>query len=151
MQVIAYNSEKFQKSKRRYVIFATIFASVFVLSILNNNIVGAVLLFFLLGGYFYYSVSNSQLIKLSIAQQGLIIGTKTYNRTVLTWYVLEIDAKTQKIKNIVFLTRRGHTIHTFKDDNENIKNFIILLNDYLPMVWEYNQSFLEKLTRKLQL
>jgi hypothetical protein len=51
----------------------------------------------------------------------------------------------------VFVTNKWHSVHTFKDNKENIKNFIVLLNDYLPMLNEYKQSFLEKISRKLQL
>ncbi|MEI6774261.1 MAG: hypothetical protein WCL18_05755 [bacterium] len=84
MSVLVYNGEKFQRSKIWYLIFAVIFASVFVLSIINNNIVGAVLLFFLLGGYFYYSTINNQVIKLIIEQSQLIIGNKSYPRNTFT-------------------------------------------------------------------
>jgi len=151
MEINAYNSENFERSKRRYIIFGSIFSTIFFLSILNKNIAWSVLLFFLLGGYFYYSVSNSQLIKISIIWEGLIIWTKTYNRNNITGYVLEIDAKTQKIKNLVFITPKWHSIHTLKDNKENIKNFIILLNDYCPMINEYKQKNIEKISRKLQL
>ncbi len=151
MQLNIYNSEKFNRNKFRYVAFSTIIVSIFVLSILHDNIVGAILLFFVLGGYFYYSVRNNQTTKASITKQGLIIGTATYPRNELSGYVLEVDTKQQKIKNIVFITQRTHTIHTINDEKENIKNFIVILDEHLPMLGEYNQSFLEKLTRKFQL
>ncbi|HBB04080.1 TPA: hypothetical protein DCZ39_04255 [Patescibacteria group bacterium] len=73
MSILVYNGEKFQRSKIWYLVFAVIFASVFLLSILNNNVVGAVLLFFLLGGYFYYSTINNQVIKMTIDKNQLLI------------------------------------------------------------------------------
>jgi hypothetical protein len=51
-------------------------------------------------------VSSSQLIKISIMAEALIIGTKTYNWNNISGYVLEIDAKSQKIKNLVFVTNK---------------------------------------------
>lgn len=151
MEIKAYNSEKFNRNNRWYVWFSSAMAAIVILSILNDNIPWAVLLFFLLWGYFYYSISNNQLIKISIDKQWLIVGTKTYSRNNLSGYALEIDPKTQKIKNIVFITGKQHSIHTIGDNDQNTKNFIVSLNDYLPMVWEYEQSFLEKLARKLKL
>jgi len=151
MQITVYNSEKFERTKRRYVIFSSIFASVFILSILNKNIVGAILLFFLLWAYFYYSVSSNQLTKINITKQWLIIWPKTYNWTSFKWYILEVDEKEQILKNIIFLTNKWHTIHTFHDNMNNIKDFVVLLNDYIPMMEEFQQTFLERLSRNLQL
>jgi hypothetical protein len=53
---------------------------------------------------------------------------------MLKGYVLEVDRNTQLIKNIVFLFPSYHIIHSFDDDKEKIKSFILALNDYLPMV-----------------
>ena len=73
MSVLVYNGEKFNRTKIWYLIFAVIFASVFLLSILNNNVVGAILIFFLLGGYFYYSTINNQVIKMTVQDKQLVI------------------------------------------------------------------------------
>ncbi len=151
MSVSVYNGEKFQRSKVRYLIFAVIFAGVFVLSILNNNIVGAVLIFFLLGGYFYYSTINNQVIKITIDKTQLIIWNKTYPRHLFTWYVIEIYPKTQQIKNVVFLTAKWHMIYTFDDSLEHIKAFLSALDGYLPMLGDYHQTSLEKMSRKMKL
>jgi len=151
MSILVYNGEKFQRSKVRYLIFAVIFASVFLLSILNNNIVGAVLLFFLLWWYFYYSTINNQLIKLTINNNQLMLWSKIFPRNTFIWYVVEIYPKTQKIKNIVFLTQKWHMIYTFDDSLEHIRLFLLELDWYLPMLGDFHQTGFEKFSRKMKL
>lgn len=149
--VLVYNGEKFQRSKIWYLVFAVIFASVFVLSILNSNIVGGILILFLLGGYFYYSTINNQVITMTIEKTQLVIWNKSYPRNVFTWYVVEIYPKTQQIKNIVFLTAKWHLIYTFDDSLEHIRVFFLELDAYLSMLDDFHQSSLEKFSRKIQL
>ena len=151
MSVLVYNGEKFQRGKVWYLIFAVIFASVFLLSLLNNNIVGAVLLFFLLWWYFYYSTINNQVIKMTINRTQLIIGSKNYPRNTFTWYVVEIYPKTQKIKNVVFLTAKWHMIYTFDDSAEHVSLFLSELDQHLPMLGDFHQTSFEKMSRKIKL
>lgn len=151
MEISAFNTEKFERSKWRYVWFSTIFLAIIILSLIYDNIVGTVLLFFLLGGYFYYEITNSQVIKIKIENEWLFIGKKVYSRNSLSGYVLEIDVKTQQIKNIVFITKNTHIINTIQDNLDNIKNFLAVLNEHLPMFSDYKQSFIEKASRKLKL
>lgn len=151
MSVLVYNWEKFQRGKIWYLIFALIFASVFVLSILNNNIVWALLILFLLGGYFYYSTMNNQVVKMTLDETQLIIWTKNYPRSSFSWYIIEIYPTTQKIKNIVFLTSKWHLIYTFDDSLDTIKSFIVELEKYLPMLTDFHQTTIEKMSRKMKL
>lgn len=149
--VLVYNGEKFQRTKVWYLVFAVIFASVFVLSILSDNVVWAILIFFLLGGYFYYSTINNQVISIILERNQIIIGTRNYPRNSFVWYALEIHPQTQDIKNIVFLTSKWHMIYTFDDSLEHIRLFLVELDWYLPMLGEYNQTSLEKFSRKMKL
>lgn len=151
MNVLVYNGEKFKRNKLWYLIFAVIVASVFLLSILNDNIVGGVLIFFLLWWYFYYSTISNQVVKMTIQQTQLIVWNKNYPRSTFTGYVLEIHAKTQEIKNIVFLTAKWHMIYTFDDSIEHISAFVTELDTYLPMLGNYHQTALEKFSRKMKL
>ncbi len=151
MSVLVYNWEKFQKSKIWYLIFTVIVAMVLVLSILNNNLVGAILILFLLWGYFYYSTINNQIIKMSIDKMQLIIWNKAYPRNSFAWYVVEIYPTTQRIKNIVFLTPKTHLIYTFDDSLDHIGSFLDELDWYLPRVGDYHQTSIEKLSRKMKL
>ncbi len=151
MSVHVYNWEKFKRTKVRYLIFAVIFASVFVLSLLNNNIVWALLILFLLWGYFYYSTLNNQVITMTIQENLLLIWNKSYPFTSFVWYVVEIYPVTQKIKNVVLLTPKSHLIFTFDDSIDTIRDFLIQLNAHLPMLGDYAQTSLEKLSRKMKL
>lgn len=151
MSVLVYNGEKFKRSKIWYLIFTVIFASIFLLSLLNNNIVWAVLIFFLLWGYFYYSTINNQIVKMKIDKNQLIIWAKIYPISSFTWYIVEIYPKNQEIKNVVFLTQRWHMIYTFDDSIEHIRLFLLELDWYLPMLGDYHQTTIEKISRKIKL
>jgi len=151
MSVLVYNGEKFQRNKLWYLIFAAVFASVFVLSLLNNNIVGALLLFFLLWWYFYYSTINNQVIKITLDKNQLILWSKNFPRNTFVWYVVEIYPKTQKIKNVVFITSKWHMIYTFDDSIEHIRLFLSELDEYLPMLGDFHQTSFEKMSRKMKL
>ena len=151
MEVLIYGSEKFQRSKRWYVAFATIFIGVFLLTLFSGNYVGSVLLFFLLWGYLYYSVIHNQIQPLRADTQGLILWKSQRPWSSFSWYVLELTIKTQQLKNIVFLSSSGHVIYTFADTPEHIRSFLLSLNDYLPLLDEYDQTGFEKMIRKLEL
>ena len=151
MSVLAYNGEKFQRTKVWYLVFAVIFASVFVLSIINDNIVGGILILFLLGGYFYYSTINNQIITITIEKPQLVIWNKGYPRSTFSWYVVEIYPENQQIKNIVFLTSKWHLIYTFHDSLEHISSFFLELDEYLDLLGDFPQTSLEKFSRKIQL
>ncbi|MFA5748267.1 MAG: hypothetical protein WC872_04130 [Candidatus Absconditabacterales bacterium] len=151
MEINVYNAEKFERTKRRYLIFSVVFASVLILSILNKNLVGAILLFFLLGGYFYYSITTTQVIKMLIQENELVIGDKVYVWSSLNGYALEMDMKTESVKNIIILTNKGYNIHTIDDSMQNVKNFVSELDKYIQIVDQYDQTFLDKLVRKLKL
>ena len=151
MSVLVYNGEKFQRGKLWYLIFAVIFASVFLLSFLNDNVVGAVLIFFLLWGYFYYSTINNKVVKMTIEKNQLVVWNKIFPRNSFTWYVVEIHSKDQNIKNVVFLTQKSHIIYTFDDSLDHITMFLSELDGYLPMLGDYNQTTIERMSRKMKL
>lgn len=151
MEVLVYNSEKFDRSKWRYVIFGVVFAAVFLLTIFNRNYIWAVLLFFLLGGYFYYSSVHTQNTTITLQTDGVKIGKNFVGYSTLTWYVLELHRKTELLKNIVFVSAKWHAIYTFHDAPEHIQAFVLSLDKFLPMLDQFEQSNFEKLIRRLQL
>lgn len=151
MSVLIYNGEKFKRTKIWYLVFGVVFASVFVLSLLNNNIVWAILMFFLLWGYFYYSTINNQIVTMTIQKNQIIVWSKSYVWNTFSWYVVEVYSENQKIKNIVFITAKWHIIYTFDDSQENIRSFLWELDGYLPMLGDFHQTSLEKFSRKIKL
>jgi len=151
MEVSVYNSEKFDRSKRWYVIFAAVFAAIFLLSLFNQNYIWAVLLFFLLGGYFYYSSVHTQVTTITVQTDGVKIDKNFLWYSTLTGYALELHRKQELIKNIVFVSAKWHAIYTFHDSPEHIKAFVLSLDKFLPMLDGYDQGSFEKLVRRLQL
>lgn len=151
MKVTVHNSEKFERGQLWYIIFSCFFVSFIALLLIDGNFVGAILLFFLLGWYLFFSISNNQSIEIIMLDEFLQIWPKAYPRGKLTGFVIEIEPQKQDIKNIVFLIGNQKLIHSFDDSKEHIKNFIVSLSDKLPMMGEYEQTFTEKLSRKLKL
>ncbi len=151
MKISVYWAEKYDRNKLRYIVFSIVFSWVIILSIFTKNVPWAILLFFLLWWYFYFSVSNRQIIDMEITNDWLKIWNRIYNRILIKWYVLEVDIKTQKLKNIVIVFDNNHYIHTLADSEENIKNFVITLNDFIQMLKEYKQTSMELFIRKLKL
>lgn len=66
-------------------------------------------------------------------------------------FSLEIDPDTREIKNIIFSAENRQLVHSFEDNQENIKKFIINLNEFTPMMGEIQLSTFEKIIRKLKI
>jgi hypothetical protein len=64
---------------------------------------------------------------------------------------VEIYPTTQNIKNIVFLTQKTHLIYTLDDSIDRVRAFLSELDGYLPMLGDYHQTTLEKVSRKMKL
>ena len=146
-----FNWEKFEKKSRRYIIFATIFVWIILVSILSWNFVWAVVLFFLLWWYLYYTLTTNQIIEIKITNGTLIIWDKNIPWSNYVWFVVEIEVKSDSIKNLVFVSEKSHNIFTINDDINNISSFLNELVKYIPHLDNYDQSFFEKLSRKFQL
>ena len=151
MELNVYNTEKFERGKRRYVILAFVMVLVIIICIYYTNWTGIILMFMILWWYIYLWLIKVEEIKMKITDEWLIVWDKLIPRTTLTWYVIEINKDDQQIKNIVLLSEKSHLIHTISDSIDNIKPFLTQLDNYIPMVWEYNQTRWEKLARVLKL
>lgn len=88
---------------------------------------------------------------MKIDKSTLVIGEKVYPWSSINGYAIEINPKTQLIKNIVIITRNSHSIYTLHDDKEKIRDFIIELDKEISMVDQYSQTFLEKMARRFKL
>lgn len=151
MTLRVYNGERFERNKRRYVFFALVLIIIIGLSLWKQNIIGVIVLFFILGAYFYYSIISNQIVSLKIDKEHLTMNNKIYLRGSFKAYCIEVEKRTQQIKNLVLITERWHVIYTINDKKEHIKDFLVEINNHLPLVSEYNQSSLEKLARILKL
>jgi hypothetical protein len=151
MTLRAYNWEHFERSKRWYVFFALLLIIVIGLSLWKKNIIGVVVLFIILGAYFYYSILSQKVISLTIKKDHLLIDNKIYLWSIFSAYSLELDKKTQKIRNLVLIGGKWYLIYTIHDTNEHSKAFLTEISEYLPLVSDFEQSKLEKITRILKL
>ena len=151
MELNVYSSEKFERGKRWYVILAFIMILVIFMCAYYRNWTWIILMFLILWWYIYLWLINIKEIKMKITDEWLILWDKLIPRTNLTWYVIEINKNDQQIKNIVLLSEKYHSIHTISDTIENVKTFVNQLDNYLPMVWEYNQTNREKFQRVIKL
>ncbi len=151
MEINVYNWEKKERWRRRYVIFALVLIIVIGLSLRKNNIIGVIVLFFILWAYFYYNSVGNQLIKIRLETNHLTINKKIYSREFFKWYSLEIEKKSQELKNLILIHEKWILIYTFEDSKEQIKNFLIEINNNLPLTSQYEQWSLEKLARILKL
>jgi len=152
MQIAVYDAEKHEKGVWWYILFALVFVSVVVLSLLYRNVVWVIVLFFLLGWYFYFSVRNNQIVMMRITDNALAVWDKLLPWNVLQGYVLEIDKKTEEVRNIVLVYTDDYAIHTIAtQDSQEFKSFIQSLDGYIPLLSGYHQTALQILSRKLKL
>lgn len=152
MEIKLYNWEKQNRPKRWYIVFWWWFVFFIIILLLISNIFGAIILMMILGGYLLFSMETRKKITCTIAKEWLRIDKKMYAWTEVTGFALELwENDTKTLKNIVFFIWNNTLIHTFDDDYENIKAFLEELSDYVAMYSEYNQSFIDKLIRKLKL
>lgn len=151
MELKVYSSEKFERDKIWYIIFSSIFIIIFILSIFYKNIVWIILMFFLLWAYIYYGIINIQEIKIKISDNWLVIWDKIVAWSNIAWYCLEIEPKKQRIKNIVLVNQKWHSIYTINDKQENIKLFLESIDKIKPMLSGFPQSFREKVSRRMKL
>jgi len=151
MTLHIYNWEKFERNKRWYVFFALILIVIIWLSLWKQNIIWVIVLFFILWAYFYYSIISNQIVSIKIEKDHIAINNKIYTISSFRAYSIEIEKKTQQIRNLVLITERWHVIYTIHDKKENIQDFFVELNSYLPLTWDFKQSSLEKFARILKL
>lgn len=151
VSIKTFNGERFEKNSRWYIIFATVFIWIILLSLLSWNFVWTIVLFFLLWWYLYYTLNVNQIIDIKIIDWILSIWDKTVSRSNYIGFVLEIEVKSDSVKNIVLVSKKYHNIFTINDEINNIWEFLDTMVNYIPHLDNYEQSFFEKLSRKFQL
>ena len=87
-----------------------------------------------------------------IWKNALQIWKITIPRDNLDWFVLEYHTKKKKIHNIVIIdNKKIPRIYTIDDTDKNLENFVRELNEYIPMLDNYEQTTLDRFIRKLKL
>lgn len=154
MTLKVYNSEKFERTKWRYIIFVALFVITIVVSFFAKNIWWWILMFFLLWAYIYYWLIDSHEITIKITESW-IMTQHFIPWTQLSWFCLELELDKEKnikrVKNIVFVTPKAHYIHTISDTEEQLSLFVKELNQYTQMLEDYPLTSREKFMRKIKL
>ena len=152
MELKVYDGEKFERSKTRFLIFALFILLIVVLSVLSKNIVWWIIVLVVAGSYIFYITKTNDTTKMITWKQALQIWKQVFPYEKLNWFVLEYHTEKKKIHNIVLLDdKKIPRIYTINDTEKNLKEFVDDLNDYIPMLDNYNQSTFDKFIRKIKL
>ena len=152
MELKVYNGEHFERGKVWYLVFALVILTVVVLSVLSNNIIWWVFVFLVAGWYLFYLTKVNDTITLITWKQALQVEKIAFPYESLSGFVLEYHTEKKKIHNIVIIDdKKIPRIYTIKDTENNLKKFVKDLNNYIPLLDNYNQSNFDKFVRKIKL
>ncbi|MFC2494826.1 hypothetical protein BSK20_00795 [SR1 bacterium human oral taxon HOT-345] len=152
-----YNGELFERGKRWYVGFAGVILTILGLSLFYKtgqgvqNIVGSVIMLMIVGGYLFFQSKTWSTIQLTLSSEGVFAGERLIPFAVLKGFVVEMEKKTGKLRNIVFVFDKSVEIFTLNDTPEHQKLFFAELAKVVPFLESYEQGFVEKLIRKIKL
>ncbi|MEF2175064.1 MAG: hypothetical protein V3575_01225 [Candidatus Absconditabacteria bacterium] len=152
MEITAFNGEKYDRTKSWYIIFGCFYIFMIIIFLFFDNLIGVIFFFFIGGGYLLFSLIGEKNIKIGIRNEGLKIDNVIHPWSKVQGFALEMNYEGTEIKNIVFLIGNNVIIHTLLS-SKDLEEFVVLLaNNYnIPMVSEFEQTFMEKLVRKLKL
>jgi len=152
MELKVYNGEYFERGKVRYLVFCLIILLVVVLSVLWSNTAWWIFVIFIVGGYMFYLTKVNDTTSMIIWKQSFQIWKTVFPWWTLKWFVLEYHTEKKKIQNIVIIDdKNSPRIYSIKDTEENLENFVNELNEYIPMLDNYNQTTFDRIIRKLKL
>ncbi len=152
MELKVYDWEKFDRSKSWFLIFSLVILLVVVLSILSSNIVWWIFVFIVAWGYIFYITKTNETTKIITWEKALQIWKTVFPYETLSWFVLEYHTEKKKIHNIVIIDKKNVArIYTIKDTEKNLEKFVNELNEYIPMLENYEQSTMDRFIRKLKL
>lgn len=152
-----YNWELFERSKWRYLAFASIILAIIVLSLFYkteekiHGIISAIILLMIVWWYLFFLTKVDTEIQIIIKSEGLQIGDKVIPFASFKGFVLEMEKKKSELKNIVLIFEKTVEIYTLKDSDENQQLFFAELSKVIPFLETYHQWMVDKIMRKLKL
>lgn len=128
----------------------TIMILLIVLSLIQGlQLLNVVIIVILGAAYTLYTLRNSHPTSMEITEKGLRIKEAVYPRDELNGFVIELTRTTHNPHNIVIIKNNNlHLIHTIID-HDSVHDFITTLSDIIPMLSSFDQTFSEKLMRRL--
>lgn len=155
LSILVYNTEIFERSKRRYIGCSIFFVSLIIVLLLSGNYIGVFTLCLFLGWYCVFSIRMLEPIRVTLTQRHLSIGTSTYARSSIQGFVLEIHKHKEELKNLVIIIDNKHSIFSFHEScfrqPEQTREFLVELWDKTQLLSSYPQTTLQLLMRKLKL
>lgn len=167
MQLSVYNGEVFERGLWWRMIMWILFVVLVVVTLFSSKILGGndtlmpdwtdvlsvLLLIALFASYWFYvrkEIEKKIIVRLD-PEQGLWIWDTLYQWHAVQWFSLEMERKTEKLHNIIFLVNQGYKIHTLADTPENIDTFIHTLAEYTSFQETFSQERFNKLLRRLKI
>ena len=152
MELKVYDWEYFERGKTWYIVFSFVILAVVVLSVLSSNVVWWVIVLLFAAGYLYFSLKTNKNTKMIVWKKVLQIWKTAYQWNELGWFVLEYHTKKQKIHNIVIVDNKNYPrIYTINDSEKNLESFVNELNNYIPLLENYEQRGFDRFLRRLKL
>lgn len=152
-----YNWEVFERSVWWYIGFVVVIVSVVYLSIFYKSwdnlqwLIWAIILLMIVWGYlFFLSKVNSE-VKMVIKPEWLTIWNRLVSYSQLKGFVVEMEKKTWKRRNIVLVYEKSVEIYTLKDTKKQQELFFSKLSEIIPYTEKYDQTSFDRLARKLKL
>lgn len=102
------------------------------------------------GYLFFLSKANSE-VKMILKPEGLTIWERIIPYSQLKGFVVEMEKKTKKIKNIVLVYDRSVEIFTINDTKQHQELFFSKLSELVPYLDKYDQTSFDRLLRRLKL
>ena len=151
MELKVYNGEYFERGKNRYLIFGWIILLVVILSALSKNIIWWIFVLCVAVWYVFYLTKTNNIVSMVIWKNWLQVWDISFLWNNLSGFLLEYHTEKKKIHNIVIVNSKNARIYTINDTEENLKDFVEELSNYIPMLENYEQSTMDKVIRKLKL
>ena len=152
-----YNWEVFERSTLRYVCFFLVIGAVVFISLFYeswdklNWLIWVIIMLIIVWGYiFFLSRANAE-IKIVIKPEWLVIWNRLVAYSQLTGFVVEMDKRTMKFKNIVLVYDKYVEIYTLKDTKKQQDLFFSKFSEFVPYQEKYDQSSFDKFLRRLKL
>ena len=152
-----YNWEVFERSVLRYICFFAVIIAVVCVSLFYESwdrlqwLIGAIIMLVIVWGYlFFLSKANSE-VKMILKPEGLTIWERIIPYSQLKGFVVEMEKKTKKIKNIVLVYDRSVEIFTINDTKQHQELFFSKLSELVPYLDKYDQTSFDRLLRRLKL
>jgi len=167
MDLSVYNGEIFKRGILWHIIMWTFFVALIIATLFSSKILGdnetwlpertdvlsTLLLIALFAWYWFYvrkEIEKKIVVHID-PEQGLWIWDRFYQWHAVQGFSLEMNRKTEELRNIIFLVNQWYEIHTLADTAESIERFVNELNQYTSFQESFNQSRFNKLLRRLKI